>query len=220
MQSLQRDLFIIGTSGLAREMAMLAEAINARQQQWNIRGFISESKQDIGAPVQGGVIIGDDEWLLRSNIEADLFIGIGFPHIRERVLIPYLDEGDRFNYPNFIHPSVISDSKRVELGRGNAIAAGCVLTCDIVLGDFNLLNLNTTMGHDVFIGNYNVMNPGTNVSGGVKIGHRILLGTGSQILENRVVGDDTIVGAGAVVTKDFPPGETVVGVPAKPLKKY
>ena len=52
---------------------------------------------------------------------------------------------------------------------------------------------------------------------------RITIGKGVWIGANAVVmadvGDGAIVGAGAVVTKPVEPGETVVGVPAKPIDK-
>lgn len=52
---------------------------------------------------------------------------------------------------------------------------------------------------------------------------RIAIGKGVWIGANAVVmadvGDGAIVGAGAVVTKPVAPGQTVVGVPAKPIRK-
>jgi serine acetyltransferase len=47
----------------------------------------------------------------------------------------------------------------------------------------------------------------------------VLVGTGAQILQYVQVGEGAQVGAGAVVTKDVPPGVTVVGIPAKALEK-
>ncbi|MBX2851977.1 MAG: acyltransferase [Phycisphaeraceae bacterium] len=52
---------------------------------------------------------------------------------------------------------------------------------------------------------------------------RITIGQGVWIGANAVVmadvGDGAIVGAGAVVTKPIAPGQTVVGIPAKPIAK-
>ena len=39
---MKKKLIILGTSGLAREMAMLAEQINAVQHSWEIAGFVGE----------------------------------------------------------------------------------------------------------------------------------------------------------------------------------
>ena len=45
----------------------------------------------------------------------------------------------------------------------------------------------------------------------------VIVGSGAQILGPIVVGKGARVGANAVVTKDVPPGVTVVGIPAKPV---
>ena len=45
------------------------------------------------------------------------------------------------------------------------------------------------------------------------------VGSGAVLLPGITVGSKAVVGAGAVVTKDVPAGITVVGNPAKPVKK-
>lgn len=216
---MRRPLIILGTSGLAREMAMLAEQIDTARQRWELMGFIGERMEDAGKQLAGVPILGDDQWLLDQDFAADLVIGIGYPKVRAKVLRRYLAQGDRFQYPNLIHPSAVFDGRRVALGRGNVITAGCIFTCEISVGDFNLFNWNTTVGHDASIGSYNVMNPSVNVSGWVRLGDRILVGTGCQILENIQVQSDSVLGAGAVVRAAVASGQTVVGVPGKPLQR-
>jgi maltose O-acetyltransferase len=49
----------------------------------------------------------------------------------------------------------------------------------------------------------------------ISIGANVWIGGGAIILPGVNVGDDALVGAGAVVTRDVPPGATVVGNPAK-----
>lgn len=214
-----RDILILGASGLAREMAVLIETLNARQRRWRLLGFVGGSPEETGRDLGSGRVLGDDDWLLASDLEADLVAGVGYPGVRARVLARYLAQGDRFGYPNLIHPAATFDSPHVRIGRGNVITAGVVISCDITIADFNLFNWNATIGHDDVIGSYNVINPGSNISGGVRMGDRVLAGTGCQVLENLTIGSDATIGAGAVVRNDVAPGQTVVGVPARPVTR-
>ena len=210
-----KSLYIVGTSGLAREMAFLIKAVE--QANWRLDGFIAADAGEIGRDLGFAKVVGDDAWLLGQERPCGVVMGVGTPSIKQRVSDRYLSAGPRFAFPTFIHPTAVLDERIVKLGRGNMVTAGCVFTCDIEVGDFNLFNLQTTVGHDARIGNCCVFNPSVNLSGGVQVGDAVLVGTGAQVLENRIIGDRANVGAGAVVTKDVTPEMTVVGVPARPL---
>jgi serine O-acetyltransferase len=72
------------------------------------------------------------------------------------------------------------------------------------------------VGSDLWLGPH----VGTGFTGPGKcpvIGDRVTLAVGSIILGDITIGDGATVGAGAVVLKDVAPGETVVGVPARPI---
>lgn len=51
------------------------------------------------------------------------------------------------------------------------------------------------------------------------IGNNVVIGAGATILGPIVIGDNVRVGAGSVVVKSVPPNSTVVGVPAKIVKR-
>lgn len=50
-----------------------------------------------------------------------------------------------------------------------------------------------------------------------RVGYGASIGANATILPGIKIGEGAMVGAGSVVTKDVPPGNTVVGVPAKPV---
>ena len=78
----------------------------------------------------------------------------------------------------------------------------------IVVGETAVLGANCTILHSVTLG-------GTGKDRGdrhPKVGVGVVLGAGATVLGNVAVGDGATVGAQAVVTKDVPPGLTVVGL--------
>jgi serine O-acetyltransferase len=85
---------------------------------------------------------------------------------------------------------------------------------------FTVIGETAEIGNDVTI-YQSVTLGGTNPSTGVAgkrhptIRDRVVIGSGAQVLGPIEVGEGAKIGANAVVTKDVPPGATVVGIPAK-----
>lgn len=52
----------------------------------------------------------------------------------------------------------------------------------------------------------------------VTVGQHVWIGGGAILLPGITVGDRAIIGAGSTVTRDVPPGATVAGNPARPLR--
>ena len=61
--------------------------------------------------------------------------------------------------------------------------------------------------------------PGVNIAGHVTIGKNVMLGSVCNIINMVTIGDRSIVGMGAVVLNEVKEGRTVIGIPARELKK-
>jgi sugar O-acyltransferase (sialic acid O-acetyltransferase NeuD family) len=214
---MKNDFYILGSGSFAREVLFLIKDKTGSIE--NFKGFIDyKPEKKFISTMQREFPVIDEEFFLSQhkpeNQSIDLYLGSGEPDILKKITNKFY----KYHFPNLIHQSAIFDFDYVKLGKGNIITAGCIFTCDINIGDFNVFNLNVTLGHDSVIGSCNVFNPGANISGNVSIMDNVLLGTNCVLLEYAKVGSNAIVGASAVVTKEVLENHVVVGIPAKTIK--
>ena len=83
----------------------------------------------------------------------------------------------------------------------------------VVIGQTAEVGEDVVIFHGVTLGGV-AMNPGKRHP---TIGNHVMIGAGAKVLGPITVGDGAKVGANAVVTKDVPPGATMIGIPAKPV---
>ena len=185
-----KDIVIVGASGFAQEIRWLIERINSVAPYWNFLGYIDNG-------IGEGNVIGDDVYLCNYSRELHVVIAIADTALRYR-LATFFSKNRLLKFPNLIDPSVIM-SENILTGEGNIICAGSVLTVEIEIGDFCIINLDCTIGHGVIIENFVTVNPGVNISGNVRLAEGVSLGTGSQILQGRCIGMNTVIGAGSAV---------------------
>ncbi len=217
MEEIKRKAVVVGAGGLGREVASVL--VKYFSDHCEFLGFIDDGKQ-AGEEVNGFSVLGGKDWFDHQEGELDVFMGIGIPKIRES-LVNYIRENyPKAFFPNLVHPlASFHNESTISLGMGNFIADGVIMTTNISLGDFNLVNLTSTLGHDASIGSFCSIMPGVNISGGASIKNRVYVGTGAKLIKATSLGDDCTVGAGAVVNLDIPSGETWAGVPAKPISR-
>lgn len=211
-----KDIAIFGVGGFGREVLSLIKDINKVNPQYNIIGFFDDGheKNEI---INGYPMLGRTEELNEWSTEISIAISVGTPKIKKQIVEKIYNP--HINYPTLIHPNVIiGDSDYVKIGKGCIICAGSVITTNIEIKDFVILNLGCTVGHDVLINSYAAFMPSCNISGEVLIGEGVYCGTGVKIINQTSIGEFAIVGAGAVVTKPLPAYCTAVGVPAKVIK--
>jgi sugar O-acyltransferase (sialic acid O-acetyltransferase NeuD family) len=212
----QKKIAIFGAGGFGLEIVTLIEHINAINCEWDFIGFFDDNPKS--KIVNGYKVLGGVDVLNRWDSQLHLILALGKPQTKKFIKEKIINE--KISYPVLIHPSVIRGCKDlIAIGEGSIICAGNILTTNISLGKHVILNLSCTIGHESDVGDFSSFMPSCNISGEVKIGKENFWGTGSKVINRKIIGNNVVVGAGAVIIDDIPDDVTVVGVPAKVIKR-
>ncbi len=112
---------------------------------------------------------------------------------------------------------------RIRIGSNNYFNRNVMIdACGLIeIGDDNMF------GPDIYMTDSNhTFGPGiapgkaSMQKGHIKIGNRCWIGAKAVILKDVELGDGCVVAAGAVVTRSFPAGSVIAGVPAVLLQKH
>jgi bifunctional UDP-N-acetylglucosamine pyrophosphorylase/glucosamine-1-phosphate N-acetyltransferase len=214
---------------LAEAEAILRRRINER---WMLAGvtLIDPSTTYIGAEVQIGM---DTVIHPNTHLHGQTVIGnncqIGPNTILEDVSVG----NDCRLLASVAESAIIEDG--VSMGPFCHLRKGAHLGRGVHMGNFgevkdSYLAPGVKMGHFSYIGNATI---GENVNIGAgtitcnydgehkhptTIGANVFIGSDTMLVAPVTLGDGARTGAGAVVTHDVPPGEVVVGVPARLLR--
>jgi sugar O-acyltransferase (sialic acid O-acetyltransferase NeuD family) len=205
-------IVIIGAGGFGREVHWMIEELNRNQWKWDFLGYIDDNIP-VGTIINGYPVIGNVEWL--SDKKLNVVCAIAEPNSKKNVIEKLYLTSNLF--PILIHPNV-SISRFVDIGEGSIICSGAILTVNIKIGKYVLINVNSTIGHDSIIQDYSTILPSASISGNVILNERVIIGTGARILQGLIIGENSFIGAGAVVTKNVPNNVISLGIPAKTLK--
>lgn len=123
-----------------------------------------------------------------------------------------------FKLASAIHPASIL-ARRVAVGEGTVIMAGCVVNSDTAIGASVIVNTGATIDHDCTIGDGVHIAPGCHLCGGVTVGARSFIGAGTIVIPGVRIGNNALIGAGSTVTTDVSDGARIAGAPARPLAR-
>jgi sugar O-acyltransferase (sialic acid O-acetyltransferase NeuD family) len=217
MRTKIKDIAIYGAGGFGREIACLINQINYVKPEWNLIGFFDDG--NYVKDNRYGKILGDLKKLNSWRKPLSVILAIANPLHLENLALKI--KNPLMEFPNIIAPNVnIFDKRAFKIGKGNLIFLGCRLSCDVTIGDFNLLNGAVSLGHDVKLGCYNVLQPSTRISGDCIIGNKNFFGVQSIVLQGVNIGNNTRIGTLSVVMRDTRDDSLYFGNPAKKMKLY
>lgn len=212
-----RVLFgLCGAGGFGREVMPLVRQMPASAgpgDGWECV-FVVEGIEESYA-VNGYRVISDEEFC-NSRRQKRFNVAVADSAARERIAAKMLAAGAT---PLDIRAGSVTSLDAVDVAEGAILCANVILTSNIRIGRFFHANLNSYVGHDCVVGDFVTFAPSVHCNGHVTIGDHAYVGTGALLRPGIVIGPGAVIGMGAVVTKDVAPGATVVGNPARELKR-
>src|SRR5688500_6279384 len=97
-----KKIAIFGAGGFGREVAMLIEQINQKQNTWEIMGFYDDGVA-IGEELYGYQVLGSIQQLNDQQEELYVVFALGDPKIKKKVISKI--QNTNLQYPVLIHPT-------------------------------------------------------------------------------------------------------------------
>jgi sugar O-acyltransferase (sialic acid O-acetyltransferase NeuD family) len=173
-----------------------------------------------GSEVYGTLVRGTSSELLSRNFAAqdapEVFVAIGNNARRLELARQLVQAGATL--ATILHPAAVVGSG-VTIGVGSVLMAGAVVNVAARIGSGCIINTRASVDHDCTIGDGVHVCPGVALAGNVRIADLAWIGIGSSIIQGRSIGSRAVVGAGSVVIRDVENDVTVVGNPARELRR-
>lgn len=207
-----KSVYIVGAGGLGREVYDWMQEAMDFSKEYCFAGFLDDNTAALkGFDLEASITPLKEYCYQKGDC---LICGVANPELKYKLCQPLVEAGAEFL--TLIHPSA-KVGARSEIGMGSVICPQVVVTCDVRVGAFVLLNLTTTVGHDARIGDWSTVSAHCDITGSVQLGDLVFMGSGSRVIPKKSVGVSATIGAGAVVIRNVPAGCSVFGNPARTI---
>jgi sugar O-acyltransferase (sialic acid O-acetyltransferase NeuD family) len=217
---------LFGTGGFARPVMPLARySLNRALGTANNAGpplvLVFVDRHPDQTSLNGYPVMSEEEFFAAPAARKYFNVAIAASELRQRLTETCVARGLEPLSLQAANTIVYDDNSIAE---GAVLCSNTIVTCNTRIGKFFHLNIFSYVEHDCVIGDYVTFAPGVRCNGNVHIGNHAFIGAGAILRDGTkekplVIGANATVGMGAVVTRSVAAGETVVGNPARPLRK-
>lgn len=211
MSSVQRRrLLVLGAGGHGKVVADAARASGG----WDEIAFLDDRYPGLTMVGSWPVVGRFEDASAFVSQYPDAALGIGDNGFRAELFQALRSQG--FALPAIVHPAA-AISLDAKVGSGVVVFAQAVVNIGAVLEDAVIINSAAVVEHDCQVGGACHISPGAVLAGGVQVGGLSWIGMGAVVRQGLRIGSQVRVGAGAAVVTNIVDGDTVVGVPARPM---
>jgi sugar O-acyltransferase (sialic acid O-acetyltransferase NeuD family) len=209
-------IIIVGAGGFGREVLQWARHAWPEDAS-KIAGFLSADPDKLnGHATTLPILSSPDSFDPRPT--DGLVLAIAIRGVRREVAERLEARGGRFL--RLVHPTaIVADT--AEIGTGTVICPYAVVSDEVRLGRFVLVNYHASLGHDSEAADYAVLSPYATLGGYAQIGPSVFLGIHATVGPATQVGDGSVIAANSCALVDTPEATLVHGVPGRsaPLLK-
>jgi sugar O-acyltransferase (sialic acid O-acetyltransferase NeuD family) len=183
---------------------------------FDVVGLIDDEPGNVGRQIGELSVVGsrpDLPTLVRKGVEGVL---LGFGATVGRAALVREVEAAGLALPTVVHVTAYV-STSAALSSGVQVLPQASIGPGAEIGPGVLINTGAIVEHDVKVALGAVIDPGAVLAGRAVIGEAVEVGAGAVVLPDIQLRPRAVIGAGAVVTHEVAEGQTVAGVPARPL---
>lgn len=208
-----KHLIIIGAGGMGRCLYSLSINAKGYQTEFDVKGFLDDNLQALDGFINYPPML--DKIVDYQPDADDVFIcSIGDVETKIKVCDIIKNKGGKFI--TLIHNNSSVGMNSI-IGEGTIIDEGVHIDPDVIIGEQCLIQTQAIIGHDSQIADYVRIDTHCSLVGGTIVKRGACIYTHAMINHNVVIGENAVVGACSFVMRKVKPGETVFGVPAKPI---